>query len=54
MPIAQLRLMGMKLRFSTGFNDLHTQVYQEVLVGNGFGIEVARPSITLVYNIRDS
>ena len=41
-----------ELEFSEGFTDLHTKSYQEVLGGNGFGIEAARPSIQLVNEIR--
>ncbi|GAB4294688.1 MAG: Gfo/Idh/MocA family oxidoreductase [Ignavibacteriaceae bacterium] len=45
---------GKEIEFSDGFSDLHTKVYQQTLVGNGFGIEDARPSIKLVYDIRNS
>ncbi len=38
--------------FSTGFTDLHTRVYEDVLAGGGFGIEDARTSIGLVHRIR--
>ncbi len=38
--------------FSTGFDNLHTRVYEDVLAGNGFGIEDARASIELVHQIR--
>ena len=40
------------IEFSGGFNDLHNRVYSETLAGNGFGIEDARPSIELVYDLR--
>lgn len=43
---------GEEIEFSGGFVDLHTEVYKEILKGNGFGIEVARPSIELVQKIR--
>ena len=43
---------GEEIKFSDGFTDLHTKVYQETLKGNGFGIEEARPSIKLVHDIR--
>jgi len=43
---------GEEIEFSDGFNDLHTQVYREILAGNGFGIEETRPSINLAYQIR--
>jgi len=43
---------GQEIEFSEGFSDLHTRVYEQTLAGNGFGIEDARPSIELVYDIR--
>lgn len=43
---------GQEIEFSEGFTDLHTRVYEKTLAGNGFGIEDARPSIELVYDIR--
>ena len=43
---------GEEIEFSTGFTELHTKVYEEILKGNGFGIEDARPSITLTHQIR--
>jgi len=45
---------GEEIEFSGGFRDLHTRVYEETLEGRGFGIEDARPSIELVYRIRES
>jgi len=41
-----------EIEFTEGFTDLHTVLYKEILAGNGFGIETARPSIELVHNIR--
>lgn len=43
---------GEEIEFSGGFTDLHTRVYEEVLLGNGFGIDDARPSIDLVHKLR--
>jgi UDP-N-acetyl-2-amino-2-deoxyglucuronate dehydrogenase len=43
---------GTEVEFSEGFTDLHTRVYEGVLAGRGFGIDVARPSIQLVYDVR--
>jgi UDP-N-acetyl-2-amino-2-deoxyglucuronate dehydrogenase len=43
---------GKEVQFSEGFTDLHTRVYEETLNGNGFGIEDARPSISLVHKLR--
>jgi len=45
---------GKEVEFSEGFADLHTTVYQETLEGRGFGIEDARPSIELAYQIRNA
>jgi len=42
-----------ELKFSDGFTDLHTVVYKDILNGKGFGIEDARPSINLAYEIRN-
>lgn len=41
-----------EIEFSGGFTDLHTVVYQDILAGKGYGIEAARPSIELAYDIR--
>ena len=43
---------GHEVEFSDGFPDLHTAVYRDILGGGGFGIEEARPSIQLAYDIR--
>jgi UDP-N-acetyl-2-amino-2-deoxyglucuronate dehydrogenase len=49
-----LTMEGKELEFSEGFTDLHTRSYQEILNGNGFGIEDAKSSIEVVKQIRDS
>jgi UDP-N-acetyl-2-amino-2-deoxyglucuronate dehydrogenase len=40
------------LEFTEGFGDLHTRSYEEILKGNGFGLEDGRRSIEIVYGIR--
>lgn len=45
---------GDELEFSGGFTDLHTQTYQNILAGKGFGLEDARTSIETVYDIRNA
>jgi UDP-N-acetyl-2-amino-2-deoxyglucuronate dehydrogenase len=45
---------GEKFEFSGGFTELHTESYRNILNGNGFGIEDARNSIEIVYEIRRS
>ncbi len=38
--------------FSEGFDSLHTDVYRQILQGNGFGITDARPAIEAAHQIR--
>ncbi|MCK5127711.1 MAG: Gfo/Idh/MocA family oxidoreductase [candidate division Zixibacteria bacterium] len=45
---------GKEIEFSGGFTDLHTIVYNDILSGGGFGLEDARPSITLAHSIRNA
>ena len=43
---------GDEIEFSSGFTDLHTRSYEEIVAGRGFGIDVVRPSIELASSIR--
>ncbi len=43
---------GEEIEFSTGFDGLHTRVYEATLAGNGFGIDDARASIELAHRLR--
>lgn len=43
-----------ELEFSGGFTDLHTQSYQNVIQGNGYGLELNRAAIRTVEGIRSS
>ena len=47
-----LTIDGEEIEFSEGMGALHTRVYEEVLRGNGLGIEDARPGIALLHTIR--
>lgn len=47
-----LTIDGEAVEFSDGFTDLHTQSYEAILAGNGFGIAAARPAIEVVHDIR--
>lgn len=47
-----LTIDGNELEFTEGFTDLHTRLYEEIIKGNGFGLEIARPSIEIAYDIR--
>ena len=40
-----------ELDFSQGFDDLHKLSYKKILEGEGFGLEIAYPSIDLLTNI---
>lgn len=48
-----LTMEGEQIEFSDGFTDLHTLSYEEVLKGNGFGLNETRAAIELVYTIRN-
>jgi len=45
---------GKEIEFSDGFFDLHTKSYEEIIKGNGFGLEDARQSINIVHEIRNA
>jgi UDP-N-acetyl-2-amino-2-deoxyglucuronate dehydrogenase len=47
-----LTMEGQEIEFSEGFTELHTHSYQDILEGNGFGLEEARKSIEIVHDIR--
>ncbi|MGK0307095.1 MAG: UDP-N-acetyl-2-amino-2-deoxyglucuronate dehydrogenase [Urechidicola sp.] len=44
---------GEEIEFSGGFTELHTRSYQEILKGNGFGLDEAYGSIKTVSEIRN-
>jgi len=43
---------GEEIEFSGGFTELHTRSYEEILKGNGFGLDDAKLSIDIVSTIR--
>ncbi|MCG8579758.1 MAG: Gfo/Idh/MocA family oxidoreductase [Bacteroidales bacterium] len=47
-----ITIEGEELEFSGGFTDLHTRSYEEILAGNGYGIEAPRQAIEIVHAIR--
>ncbi len=47
-----IRINNDELEFTRGFTDLHTQLYERTLSGDGFGIDDVRPSIQLIHDIR--
>ena len=44
---------GKEFEFSSGFDKLHTKVYENILNGKGFSIEDSRKSIEVAYQIRN-
>lgn len=49
-----IKIQEEELEFSGGFTDLHTLSYQKILDGNGFGLEDAKRSVDIAYQIRKS
>jgi UDP-N-acetyl-2-amino-2-deoxyglucuronate dehydrogenase len=49
-----IRIGGREVEFSEGFADLHTESYRDILGGGGFRLEEAKPSIEIVYAIRNA
>lgn len=47
-----LSIDGDEFEFSEGFTELHTKSYEEIIKGNGFGIEETLAAIQLVHDIR--
>ena len=47
-----ITMNGREIEFSGGFTDLHTRTYEEILAGNGFGLEENRVAIQTVSDIR--
>ncbi len=47
-----LTIGGEEFEFSEGFTDLHTLSYRDILQGGGFPLEMARPAIEVVHDIR--
>lgn len=48
-----INVEGEELEFSGGFTDLHTQTYQQIISGNGYGLNEARTAIDIVHKIRN-
>ena len=40
------------LNFSDGFTELHNKSYEQILMGNGYGLDDIRPTIKLIEDIR--
>ena len=48
-----IKVNGKEIEFSRGFEDLHNRSYNQILNGNGFGLNEAIPSIDIVSTIRN-
>jgi len=49
-----ITIEGEEVEFSGGFTDLHTRSYEAILEGQGYGLDIVRPSIELVSGIRNA
>lgn len=47
-----MKIDGSEIEFSSGFTDLHTRSYEEILKGNGFGIADAKKAIDVCHELR--
>jgi len=52
-PFRSIKINGKEIDFSEGFTELHTKSYEQILLGNGFGIVDCLPSLGLVSDIRN-
>jgi len=53
-PYRSITINSKELEFSSGFTDLHTESYRKILLGQGYGISDAEPSLKLAHQIRNS
>lgn len=49
-----LEIGGEQINFSSGFEDLHTKSYENIINARGFQTKVTKPSIELAYQIRNA
>jgi UDP-N-acetyl-2-amino-2-deoxyglucuronate dehydrogenase len=52
--LRSIAIDGTMVEFSSGFSGLHTRVYEATLAGRGIGIDEARTSIELAYQLRQA
>lgn len=53
-PYRCITVDGNELEFSDGFTELHNKSYQQILLGNGYGLDDIEPTIKLIENIRNA
>ena len=49
-----ITINGEELEFSSGFTELHTDSYRQILKGEGFGLDEAKESIKIAQKIRNN
>lgn len=49
-----ITINGEELEFSSGFTELHTESYRQILKGEGFGLDDAKESIKIAQKIRNN
>ena len=49
-----LKIDGNEFEFSEGFNELHTESYNQILMGKGFSLNESKVSIQTVHDIRNN
>ena len=49
-----IQVEGEELEFSGGFTDLHTTSYEQILAGNGYGMQETKTAIEIVHHIRSA
>jgi UDP-N-acetyl-2-amino-2-deoxyglucuronate dehydrogenase len=54
LPNRSIKIDNYILNLDVGFTDLHTQVYKNLLNGEGYGIQECRPAIELVHGMKES
>lgn len=51
-PLRRLIVDQRPVDLTTGFDDLHTESYRRILEGRGFGLNEAKPAITLIHEMK--
>jgi UDP-N-acetyl-2-amino-2-deoxyglucuronate dehydrogenase len=52
-PYRCITVDGDELEFSEGFTELHNKSYEQILLGNGYGLSDIEPTIKLIEDIRN-
>jgi UDP-N-acetyl-2-amino-2-deoxyglucuronate dehydrogenase len=49
-----IKIEGEELEFSSGFDELHTRIYEDIIENKGYRLEDARQAIEIIHEIRNS